>query len=203
MKSRLPPPFLFPQYCGLPLFSARTLALAADDTQLLLAIADYLNNSGGVSNPWIPSLGDSNIESHLKVDWLSPEEDPAVPWEGSAQAMGIKTRPRGQVGELEILIHLEEDEMGFSGDPDPHQLQQQDRERVKQLLKRTNGRSSPASQTPALETIDELEVDPFGSFLSQDELQEVQAAEPTPPEGMPPTGFNNADNPPPTTRRLA
>ena len=88
--------------------------LSDDPDQLLLAAADYLNSWGGVSNPWLPSFGDLSMGEQLQTDWLGPMMDPAVLWEGSAQAMGIKTQERGQVGELEILIHLEEEDMGFS-----------------------------------------------------------------------------------------
>ena len=157
--------------------------LSDDPEQILPATADYLNASGGVSNPWLPSLGDSGMSEELQIDWLSPERGPAVPWEGSAQAMGIKTQERGQVGELEIVIHLEEDDMGFPMEQEVADAAlekeatlraEEDRKVVQEIMKQAKHRPSPSRKSlPTLETIDEVQVDPFGPALSRSELEEV------------------------------
>ena len=172
-----------------------------DLDQLLLAAADYLNSSGGVSNPWLPSLGDSDMENHLTTDWLSPVADPAIPWEGSAHAMGINTQERGQVGELEILIYLGEDDMGFSIDQEAgfHGYEDADRKRVKQIMERVKKRKPASRSPPTLDTIDKVKMDPFGSFLSREELEEV-AGEGVIPEARETSRRcrkQNAENPPP------
>ena len=93
--------------------------------------------------------------------------------------MGIKTQKRGQVGELEILIHLDDDDMGFSLDretPSPT-CTDEDRKRVKQIMERARVRSPSKSTPPPLETIDEVGADPFGAFLSREELEEINGDE--------------------------
>ena len=95
---------------------------------------------------------------------------------GLSKKSSIKSPGRGQVGELEILIHPDEEDMAIIGESDFElQLQRADRERAKQLLTWREGQSPYASRLPTLETVVE-EVEPFGPFPEEDVVEEIYLA---------------------------
>ena len=159
--------------------------LSSDPDQRHLAIADYINNSGAVSNPWLPALGEDPDfdDRQLWTNWLSPEQV-GVPWGRSTPSAGIKAQRRNGVGELELCIHPTEDDMAIIGESDLEVRQQQaDRERVKALMTRFEGKPLYTSRLPELDTIEEDVVDPFGPIVPEDEPINVgQPAEPVTPQ---------------------
>ena len=147
--------------------------LSYEPSQQLLTAADYLNNTGNVSNPWLPSLGKTEEDPFLRMDWLVPSSN--VPKDRLPEKAGIK----GQVGELEIIIHPDDDDMAIIGESDLElQIQRADRERAKQLLTRRGGLSPYASQLPSLDTVLEEELDPFGPLPTEEVTDEVLRGDP-------------------------